>query len=271
MSQTQTSEETNQSRVSSERRGAVAIIGFERENAYNSFDGATRLALLETLLEVENDDAVRAVVIRGNDRSFNVGADLNEFIRDNVDGSEIKRQLENEYFPAYQAIGRMGKPVIAAVCGPAAGIGMSLALQCDLMVMADNAYLLSPFANLSLCPDGGANWLLPARMGYRAAFEAAIECQKLSAERCLEFGLVNRVVPQNEVVPNAIDWADQLSKRAPLAIKSTKRAMRSAPSLSYDEMFQLEAEIQTSNVDSRDFKEGLDAFLNKRQPQFEGK
>ncbi len=271
MSQAQSNQESGQSEIVLERRGAVAIIGFERQGGYNSFDSATRLGLLEALLDVEKDDAIRAVVIRGNDKSFNVGADLNEFIQDNVDGSEINRQLENEYFPSYQAIGRMGKPVIAAVCGPAAGIGMSLALQCDLMVMADSAYLLSPFANLSLCPDGGANWLLPTRMGYRRAFEVAIECQKLSAERCLELGLVNRVVPNDEVVTNAIEWAEQLSTRAPLAIQTTKRAMRSASSMSYDDMFHLEAEIQKSNVDSSDFREGLDAFLNKRQPQFEGK
>ena len=270
MAAPQEKEEAAAPSVTVEHRDGVAIVAFAQAEGFNSFDKATRLALRDNLQAIENDDAVRAVVLHGNERSFNVGANLNEFITDNVDGAEIKRQLETEYYPSYQSIGRMGKAVIAAVRGPAAGIGMSLALQCDLMVMGENAYLLSPFANLSLCPDGGANWLLPARLGYRQAFEAAIECQKLSAEKCLEMGLANRVVPDEEVVSSAIAWAEQLAKRAPLAIRTTKLAMRSAQSLSYDEVFMLEAETQKMNIDSKDFQEGLDAFLNKRAPEFKG-
>ena len=257
--------------VTIERRGQVAIVAFAKPNAFNSFDKAARLALRDGLLKLEKDDSVRAVVLHGNDKSFNVGADLNEFLTDKVDGAEIKRQLQDEYFPSYQAIGRMGKAVIAAVRGPAAGIGMSLALQCDLLVMGKSAYLLSPFANLSLCPDGGANWLLPSRLGYRRAFEAAVECQKLDAAKCLELGLANRVVPDDEIEANAIDWAEQLAARAPLAIQTTKQAMRAGQSMSYEDVFMLEAETQHANVDSSDFQEGLDAFLNKRAPQFQGK
>jgi len=271
MSAPQMKEEGTSPSVSLERKGAVAVIAFEREDAYNAFDKATRLALLEKLLEAEQDASIRVLVIRGNDKGFNVGADLTEFVRENVDGTEIRRQLETEYFPIFQAIGRMGKPVIAAIRGPAAGIGMSLALQCDLAVMGENAYLLSPFANLSLCPDGGANWLLPARMGYRRAFEAAIECQKIPAARCLDLGLVNRVVADADVVADALGWAEELSKRPPLALSTTKQAMRRAQSLNYDEVFAFEAAVQQANVDSDDFREGLDAFLNKRAPQFKGK
>ena len=257
--------------VAMEERGDIGIVGFDRADGFNSFDKATRIAFRDSLLKLEKNDAIRAVVIHGNDRGFNVGADLNEFLREKISGAEIKRQLHEEYFPAYQAIGRMGKPVIAAVRGPAAGIGMSLALQCDLMVMGENAYLMSPFANLSLCPDGGANWILPARLGYRQALEFAIECQKLNAGRCLGVGLANKVVPDDEVISTAVEWASHLAKRAPLAIRSTKLAMRQAQSLSYDEMFMLEASTQEANIDSEDFQEGLDAFLNKRVPVFKGK
>ena len=257
--------------VALERSGAVAVIAFDRPKGLNSFDGATRLAFLEHLNTVEADDDVRAVVICGNERSFNVGADLNEFLDDKVSGAEIKRQLETEYFPAYEAIGRMPKPVIAAVRGAAAGIGMSLALQCDLLVMGENAYLMSPFANLSLCPDGGANWLLPSRMGYKRAFEAAIECRKVRAQECLELGLANRVVPDDEVFEEALGWATDLSKRAPLAIATTKKAMRSSSGMTYQEIFALEADMQVANVDSDDFREGVEAFLNKRPPQFQGR
>jgi len=256
--------------VALERSSAVAVIAFDKPKGLNSFDEATRLALAEHLLSVEGDDEVRAVVICGNERSFNVGADLNEFLHDNVSGAEIKQQLETEYFPAYEAIGRMPKPVIAAVRGPAAGIGMSLALQCDLLVMGENAYLMSPFANLSLCPDGGANWLLPARMGYKRAFEAAVECRKIPAQECLELGLANRVVGDDDVFEEALGWATDLAKRAPLAIATTKKAMRSSPGMTYQEIFALEAAMQVANVDSDDFREGLEAFLNKRPPQFQG-
>ena len=257
--------------VALERRGAVAVIAFDRSEGMNAFDQPTRLRFQEVLDEVEADDGIRAVVICGNERSFNVGADLKEFLGDGVSGAEIGRQLEAEYFPAYEAIGRMPKPVIAAVRGPAAGIGMSLAMQCDLMVMGESAYLMSPFANLSLCPDGGATWLLPARMGYRRAFEAAIECRKVGAQECLELGLANRVVPDDKVLETALDWAGELSERAPLAIATTKKAMRASAGLTWQETFAMESELQVANVDSDDFREGVEAFLGKRPPRFQGR
>jgi len=257
--------------VALERSGAVAVIAFDRPKGLNAFDEATRLAFLEHLRTVQDDDDIRAVVICGNERSFNVGADLKEFMGDEVSGAEIKQQLGTEYFPAYDAIGRMPKVVIAAVRGPAAGIGMSLALQCDLLVMGENAYLMSPFANISLCPDGGANWLLPSRMGYKRAFEAAIECRKIPAKECLELGLANRMVADDDVFEEALGWATDLAKRAPLAIATTKKAMRSSPGMSYQEIFALEADMQVANVDSDDFREGVEAFLNKRPPQFQGR
>jgi 2-(1,2-epoxy-1,2-dihydrophenyl)acetyl-CoA isomerase len=257
--------------VALELGGAVAVIAFDRPKGLNAFDQATRLAFLEQLRAVQHDNEIRAVVICGNERNFNVGADLNEFLHDKVSGAEIKQQLETEYFPAYDAIGQMPKPVIAAVRGAAAGIGMSLALQCDLVVMGESAYLMSPFANLSLCPDGGASWLLPARMGYKRAFEAAIECRKVQAQECLELGLANRVVPDEDVVEEALGWATDLAKRAPLAIATTKKAMRSSSGMTYQETFALEADMQAANVDSDDFREGVEAFLNKRPPQFQGR
>lgn len=257
--------------VALERSGAVAVIAFDKPKGMNAFDQATRRGFLEILKEVEADEGVRAVVICGNKRSFNVGADLKEFLGDGVSGAEIKRQLETEYYPAYEAIGQMPKPVIAAVQGPAAGIGMSLALQCDLLVMGESAYLMSPFANLSLCPDGGANWLLPARMGYKRAFEAAVECRKVPASECLELRLANRVVADEEVFQSAMSWATELSQRAPLAIATTKKAMRASAGLTWQETFAMEAELQVANVDSDDFREGVEAFLNKRPANFQGR
>ena len=122
----------------------------------------------------------------------------------------------------------MPKPVIAAVHGSAAGIGMSLALSCDLMIMADDAFLLSPFTTISLVPDGGLNWLLVRQLGYRRAFQLSVESERIEAQRCVDLGLANKAVPADELQAAALEWAQELSKRAPLSLAATKNAMRIA-------------------------------------------
>ena len=119
--------------------------------------------------------------------------------------------LQTEYRPVLERIWNMEKPVIAAVGGSAAGIGMSFALVCDLMIMADNAFLLSPFTTISLVPDGGLNWLLVHQLGYRRAFQLSVESERITADRCLELGLANKVVPAESLLQEAISWAKSLA------------------------------------------------------------
>ena len=165
----------------------------------------------------------------------------------------------------------MDKPVIAAVGGSAAGIGMSIALACDLLMMADDAFLLSPFTTISLVPDGGLNWNLVHQLGYRRAFELSVESRRIPADRCVELGLANRAVPAASLTGQAVGWAKALAERAPLSLAATKKAMRHAASGSWAGTFDIEAPMQQMLRHSDDCREGVQAFFEKRKPDFKGK
>ena len=164
----------------------------------------------------------------------------------------------------------MDKPVLAAVAGPAAGIALSFALACDLVVMSQDAYILSPFAAIGLIPDGGATWLLARRMGYHRAYEACIEGDRISAQRCLELGLANRVVPKDDLLSETLAWAETLTEKAPIALALTKRAMRASMNSSFEEAISYEAKMQNACQESEDSTEGIAAFVEKRKAQFKG-
>ena len=248
--------------------GAVAIITMHRPEAMNSFNTALRLDLRAAFEHAAGDRSVRAVVFTGEGRSFCAGADL----KAGKDSDKtVEQQLQSEYRPVFECIASMPQPVIAAVGGSAAGIGMSYALASDLLIMADNAFLLSPFTTISLVPDGGLSWLLVHQLGYRRAFQLSIESERISAERCVELGLANRTAPADELLATATDWAKSLAERAPLSLAATKKAMRHAAGADWASTFDIEAPAQLALRDSEDCKEGINAFFEKRKPDFKGK
>ena len=251
-----------------EQDGAVAIITIARPDAMNSFNTELRRDLLAAFEKAAGDQSVRAVVLTGEGRSFSAGADLKGSLSTD---RPVEQQLQEEYRPVLECIASMPQPVIAAVGGSAAGIGMSYALACDLMVMGDNAFLLSPFTTISLVPDGGLNWLLVHQLGYRRAFQVSVESERIGAERCLELGLTNKVVPADSLLEEAVAWAGSLAERAPLSIAATKKAMRHATSGSWASTFDVEAPMQGELRNSQDCAEGVAAFFQKRKAEFTGK
>lgn len=246
----------------------VAVITIHRPDAMNSFNTQLRLDLCKAFEAARDDATVRVVLLTGEGRSFSAGADL----KSSMDSDKtVEQQLQTEYRPVFEIIHEMPKPVIAAVGGSAAGIGMSYVLACDLVIMADNAFLLAPFSTISLVPDGGLNWMLVRQLGYRHAYQVAVEAERLYAERCVELGLANRTAPPEKLMDEAMDWARSLAERAPLSLAATKKAMRHAISGSWASTFDVEAPLQLACRESDDCKEGVQAFFDKRKPKFTGK
>jgi len=252
--------------VKYEQHGPVAVITLHRPDSMNAFDTDLRAAVVEAFGTARDDDSVRAIVFTGEGRCFSAGADLKAGI-----DRDVREILESEYRPVLEAIADIPKPVIAAVPGSAAGIGFSMALQCDLVIMADNAFLLSPFTTISLVPDGGLNWLLVRQLGYRRAFQLSVESERISAARCVELGLANKTVAAEQLQSAALEWAETLTKRAPLSLAATKKAMRFAADNDWASSYSLEADLQGELLGTEDNREGIQAFLEKRTPKFTGK
>jgi 2-(1,2-epoxy-1,2-dihydrophenyl)acetyl-CoA isomerase len=251
-----------------EQQGAVAIISMNRPDSLNGFTTELCEELLLAFEEAQRDEAVRAIVFTGEGRAFSAGADLKQGF---VGNRTTQGKLLFEYAPVLTAIAEIPKPVIAAVPGFAAGIGMSFALHSDLLVMAEGSFLLSPFTTISLLPDGGANWLLVKQLGYHRAYQLSIESERVSAERCLELGIANKIVPADTLREATVAWAEELSKRAPLSLAATKKVMRHAMDNDWFSCFTMEAEEQEKLRGTEDAKEGVAAFFEKREPNFTGK
>jgi 2-(1,2-epoxy-1,2-dihydrophenyl)acetyl-CoA isomerase len=246
----------------------VATVMLNRPNDLNAFNQALSRDLGAALRVAATDDEIRVVLLGGHGRAFSAGADLKSGM---PSGQEVKRILQEEHKTALLAITQLDKPVISVVQGTAAGVGLSYALAADLVMMADDAFFLSPFANIGLVPDGGLSWLFTRTLGYQRAYQLAIECERIPASRCLELGLVNRLAPAADLMSQAQQWADSLAKRAPLALKLTKRAMRRAMEVSFGDTIDYEAELQVDCIESQDCREGIIAFLTKRPAQFTGR
>jgi 2-(1,2-epoxy-1,2-dihydrophenyl)acetyl-CoA isomerase len=243
----------------------TATISFNRPEVRNAFNSKMTEDVLVALKEAEADKSIRCVILTGKGLGFSAGADLSS--RDG-DWKDTEDALIRGYMPSLQTIMNMPKPIISAVNGAAAGIGSAYAMACDLTIMADDAYILEAFSNIGLIPDGGANWFLTNTVGYKLAYQIAIEGERLAADRCFELGLANKVVPKDKLMNLAQDWASKLAKRSPQSLMHTKRVMRKAMNSEYEDIYKIEAETQNKIIGSPDNIEGVQAFLEKRLPNF---
>jgi len=252
-----------------EQRGAIALISLNRPENLNSFNNALRLALQAAVARAAADDSIRAVVLTGTGRGFSAGADL--AAGEMPTPAAVVEQLENEYGPAILHLAEMPKITIAAVNGFATGIGVGFALACDLVVMGENAFLQVPFNRIGLVPDGGVCWQLVERIGHHRALELSLDAERVPASRCVQLGLANRTVPDDQVLTAALEWAERVTHAAPIAVRETKRVMRRAATATLAQTISDEAQAQSKCIGSADFKEGAVAFLQKRPAKFVGR
>jgi 2-(1,2-epoxy-1,2-dihydrophenyl)acetyl-CoA isomerase len=207
------------------------------------------------------------VVLTGAGRAFCAGQDL----RETGALENVGETIRETYNPIVETLMGMPKPVIAAINGAAAGAGLSFALACDVRYMADNAVLMMAFSNIALVPDSGGSWLLPRIVGYARAFELAASGRRVAAPEALELGLVQRVLPGDELMAAAHETAVMLAARPTQALGWTKRLMRAAEQGSPADVMELEAQLQDLAVATDDHAEGVAAFLEKREARFEGR
>ena len=252
--------------VLTSREGAVLTITLNRPEVYNAFNRALHDALHEALTEAQ-DAAIRCVVVTGAGKGFCAGQDLKEFGQ--VSGS-IRDALETTYHPNIRLVRALEKPVIAAVNGPAAGAGLSFACACDLRIASDAATFVPGFVGIGLVPDSGGTWFVHRLLGFARAFEWMCANTRLSAAEALDWGLVSQVVPADGFAARVAELAADWAARPTLAVGRTKQLFEHAFSAPLEDQLALEAQLQQASVATADFREGVDAFLEKRAPQFTG-
>ncbi len=252
----------------------ASTIELNRPQALNAWNHQFGHDLLTALQAVAADDAVRAVLITGAGRAFSSGADLKDVSGGQLTPSgrpDVYTTLTERYHPIMHAIREMPKPVIAAVNGPAVGIGCSLALCCDLILASENAYFLLAFVNIGLVPDGGSSLFVPTRVGMTRASEMALLGERIGAEQALAWGLVNRVLPDGALREEAAALAARLAAGPTGAYAGAKRQLNAWLYSGMSEQLELEARLQGEMAESDDFVEGTMSFLEKRAPRFTGR
>ena len=253
-----------------DQQNSVTTLSFNRPDKLNAFDKQMVIETQDVIKKISDDNTIKVLIITGIGKGFSAGADLSDpsGMDDHSNDRLVYEGLVNGYMPSLKGIMDMPKPVIAAVNGPAAGIGSAFALACDLMVMSKDAYLKQAFVNIALIPDGGLNWFLTRAIGYKLAYEMAIEGDNISASRCLELGLTNKVVEADDLLNASVTWAESLARKSSQSLRETKKVMRAAMTASYDDTFKLEAEVNNTLHGSEDSLEAVKAFFEKRAPNF---
>ena len=253
-----------------DQQNSVTTLSFNRPDKLNAFDKQMVIETQDVIKKISEDNTTKVLIITGIGKGFSAGADLSDpsGMDDHSNDRIVYEGLVNGYMPSLKGIMYMPKPVIAAVNGPAAGIGSAFALACDLMVMSKGAYLKQAFVNIALIPDGGLNWFLTRAIGYKLAYEMAIEGDNISASRCLELGLTNKVVEADDLLNASASWAESLARKSTQSLRETKKVMRAAMTASYEDTFKLEAEANNTLHGSEDSLEAVKAFFEKRSPNF---
>ena len=253
--------------ILTELADGVLTITLNRPDTLNAFNDTMILETMAALKEAGRDKAVRCVRLTGAGRGFSSGQDLREM--PDREGS-IGDHMRHTYNRLILQMVRLEKPILGAINGVAAGAGCGIALATDLRICSDRASFLQVFTKRGLVPDNGSTWLLPRLVGYARAYEMAVEAEKISAAQALDWGLVNRVVPHEQLAEISLAWARQIAAGPTLAYGLTKRAMLKGLTMDLESALAYEAHMQDLAGASEDSQEAIQAFLEKRAPTFKG-
>lgn len=249
--------------IRTELSDGVLSVTLNRADKKNAITQAMYAALSDAMERAKADDAIRAVLLRAEGDSFSAGNDIGDFI---AIGSQTEKPFDMSVFRYLKSLADLDKPLVAAVKGRAVGIGLTMLLHCDLVVVADDALLSVPFVNLALAPEAASSLLLPAAIGHQRAFELFALGEVIDGKTALAWGLANRAVPAGDVDAAAADLAAKVASRAPNSIRKTKRLMRDAEALWV--LMQREGEAFGSQMKSPEAMEAFTDFTQKRAPDF---
>jgi len=254
-----------------EQSGAVGRLTLNRPETLNAWTAEFGEELKQVIETEAAQPSVRAVLVTGSGRGFSSGADLRAGFEPAEDGMpNIRKELHDIYHPAIAGVRRLSKPVVAAVNGPAVGIGCSLALACDLIMAAESAFLGLAFVNIGLMPDGGSTAFVPPAVGKARAFQMALLGERVPAATALEWGLVNWVYPDGDLMDEANALVERLAAGPTNSYASSKRALNRSIYGDLEAQLHVEGELQHALGRTKDFLEGTAAFVEKRAPAFTG-
>ncbi|HUJ48487.1 MAG TPA: enoyl-CoA hydratase/isomerase [Rhizomicrobium sp.] len=252
--------------------GDVAVLTMNHPEAMNAASAKMVRGMLAALDEIETPQSgIRALIFTGEGRGFCAGANLTEPPEHGAGPISVGYTLDKIYHPFLRRLRDLRMPIVTAVNGAAAGVGMSLALMGDIVIAARSAYFLQAFARIGLVPDGGSTWLLPRLIGVARAKELSLLAEKLPAEKALEWGLINRVCDDAALLDEALAIAGKLAKGPTATLVATRQLYFRSLDNTYEEQLEAEREAQERAAETEDFREGVRGFLQKTPPNFKGR
>jgi 2-(1,2-epoxy-1,2-dihydrophenyl)acetyl-CoA isomerase len=247
--------------------GVMNII-LSRPDVLNSFNREMALSFQRALDDAERNPEIRAILISAEGRAFCAGQDLSEAIQDN--GLELKQIVSEHYNPIIMRLRKIGKPIIASVGGVAAGAGANIALACDIVIASERASFIQAFSQIGLIPDSGGTFILPRLVGLAQATALMMTAEKVSAADAVKMGMIWKCVPDDELKSASLSLAEKLAKMPTKGLGFTKECLNKSLNSNLTDQLACEEEMQDEAGKTGDYKEGVQAFLEKRKPNFKG-